>query len=125
MRLSELVGTSAAVAATSGRLEKIAKLATLLTRLAEDEVPIAIGFLTGKPRQGKLGVGWATVVAAREREPAAGATVELRDVDALFTQLTNLRGKNSASERARLVGDLFSRAPRDEQDFLGALLVGE
>jgi DNA ligase-1 len=125
MKLDELVRVSAGVASTSGRLDKISRLAAFLTRLAGDEVPIAIGFLIGWPRQGKLGVGWATVSAARESEAAPEATLELRDVDAVFDQLPSVRGKNSASERARLLGELFSRATLDEQQFLGNLMVGE
>src|SRR6185436_12479261 len=45
MKLEELVQVSAGVAGTSGRLEKISRLAGLLTRLSPDEVPIAVGFL--------------------------------------------------------------------------------
>ena len=125
MKLEELVQVSASVAATSGRLEKIARLAALLSRLAPDEIPIAVGFLIGWPQQGKLGVGWATVAAARERSPAAIATLELRDVDAVFDILPSVRGKNSSAERARMMGDLFARATIDEQEFLGKLIVGE
>ena len=125
MKLDELVQTSAAVAASPGRLEKISKLAALLSRVPPDDAPIVIGFLTGWPRQGKIGVGWATVSAAREREPATAPTLELGDVDAVFERLMSVRGKNSASERARLLGDLFSRATDAEQQFLAALIVGE
>ncbi|HYN81898.1 MAG TPA: hypothetical protein VES88_10385 [Gemmatimonadaceae bacterium] len=57
MKLQELVQVSAAVAGTSGRLDKIAKLAALFARVPPDEIPTAIGFLTGWPRQGRLGVG--------------------------------------------------------------------
>jgi DNA ligase 1 len=125
MKLEELVRASSAVAATSSRLEKISALATLLKRLSIDEIPIALGFLTGWPRQGKLGVGWAAVTAARGHEPSDMATLELRDVDAAFDQLTRIRGKASGIERSRALGDLFSRATIDEQRFLAALLVGE
>jgi DNA ligase-1 len=125
MRLEEIVSTSAAVAATSGRLKKIAALADLLKRLEPDEVPVAIGFLTGWPRQGKIGVGWSAVSNATGHAPASEATLELRDVDAAFTQLQSVRGKNSAAERARLIGELFARATADEQRFLGALAIGE
>jgi DNA ligase-1 len=125
MKLEELVRVSASVAATSGRLEKISRLAALLARLSPDEVPIAVGFLIGWPRQGKLGVGWATVSAARETSPAGSATLELHDVDEVFEVLPSVRGRNSSAERARLVGDLFSRATAEEQQFLGNLLVGE
>jgi len=119
------VQVSADVAGTSSRLNKIAKLAELFTRIPPDDMPIAIGFLTGWPRQGRIGVGWASVAAAREREPGPVATLDLRDVDKVFARLLSVRGKNSGAERARLLGDLFARATAQEQSFLGALLVGE
>ena len=125
MKLDELVQTSAAVAATASRLEKTANLAALLKRLAEDEIAIAIGFLIGFPRQGKLGVGWATVSAAREHEPAGTPSLELREVDEVFSRLQSTKGKSSTVEKSRLVRDLFMRATADEQRFLGALIVGE
>jgi DNA ligase 1 len=125
MKLQELVIVSAAVAATPGRLEKISKLAALLTRVSPDEVPIAIGFLTGWPRQGRIGVGWASVSSARNHEPAAEPSLEIRDVDSAFDQLLTVKGKNSGAERARLLGELFARATADEQQFLAALIIGE
>src|SRR5258707_9275134 len=115
MKLDELVQVSTAVGATPGRLEKVSKLAALLTRLDPDEVPIAIGFFTGWPHQGRLGVGWATVAAARDHAPAGEPTLDLRDVDIAIGELISVRGKNSASERARLIGDLFARATASEQ----------
>jgi DNA ligase-1 len=125
MKLQDLVQVSADVAGTSSRLNKIAKLAELFTRIPPDDMPIAIGFLTGWPRQGRIGVGWASVAAARAREPAPVPTLDLRDVDKVFARLLSVRGKNSGNERASLLGDLFARATLDEQNFLGALLVGE
>lgn len=125
MKLEELVFLSAGVAATSGRLDKISRLAGLLTRLSPDEIPIAVGFLIGWPRQGKLGVGWAAVSTARETPAALSATLELRDVDAVFDKLKSTSGRKSTSERSRLLGELFTRATADEQRFLSALLVGE
>jgi len=70
MKLEELVRVSSAVAATPGRLDKIAQLAALLSRTPRDEVPIAIGFLTGWPRQGKLasaGRPWPGRATAKPR----------------------------------------------------------
>ena len=125
MKLEELVHVSAAVAAASGRLDKISKLAALFKLLPPDDVPIAIGFLTGWPRQGRIGVGWATVAAARDRGAAGVSTLQLRDVDLVLDQLLSVRGKNSARERARLLGDVFSSATADEQAFLAALMIGE
>src|SRR5688572_26292720 len=125
MKLVELVQVSATVAGTSGRLEKISKLAALLAKLEGDELPIAIGFLTGWPRQGKLGAGWAAVSTASERQPADAPTLELRDVDHAFAELQAVRGKKSGAERQRLLTELFARATADEQRFLGALVIGE
>src|SRR2546423_3843204 len=138
MKLAELVDVSASVAATSGRLQKIAQLASLLSRLTPDEVPIAIGFLISWPRQGKIGIGWSTISSARENAATSllpnppspvphpsSPILELHDVDGAFSALTKVRGKNSAAERVRLLGDLFSRATAAEQNFLGGLLVGE
>ena len=61
MKLEEIVTLSEDVAGTPGRLDKIGKLADLFTRVPPEDLPIAIGFLIGWPRQGKVGVGWATV----------------------------------------------------------------
>ena len=125
MKLEELVQVSAAVAASPGRLDKISRLADLLSRVGPEDAPTAIGFLTGWPRQGKLGVGWATVASARETAPATNSSLELRDVDVVFDELLTVKGRNSGATRARLLGELFARATPDEQQFLGALLIGE
>ena len=125
MKLDTLVQTSRAVAASSGRLEKIASLAGLLKQLSGEEVAIAIGFLVGWPRQGKLGVGWATVAEARETPLATEASLELLDVDRAFTTLQSAKGKGSSAARTSALRDLFARATADEQSFLAALVIGE
>src|SRR5437762_2883769 len=125
MKLNDLVLTSKLVADTSGRLEKIALLAALLKRLAPNEVPIAIGFLTGWPRQGKLGVGWASIAEARPDAAATEPALQLTDVDRIFSELQSVRGKRSAAERQRLLSDLLSRSTTAEQSFLSALAIGE
>ncbi|HLA14366.1 MAG TPA: ATP-dependent DNA ligase, partial [Gemmatimonadaceae bacterium] len=56
---------------------------------------------------------------------ATSPSLELRDVDAVFDRLQSTTGRKSASDRARLLAELFSRATADEQRFLAALLVGE
>jgi DNA ligase-1 len=125
MKLEEIVTLSADVAKTSGRLDKIAKLADLFARVPPENLPIAIGFLIGWPRQGKVGVGWATVASAREQPAAAEPSLTLGDVDTALNQLVAARGKKSATERSRIVGELFSRATETEQHFLSSLLMGE
>src|SRR5688572_19665360 len=125
MKLAALVHTSNVVAAASGRLEKTSRLAAFLKELTAEEVPIAIGFFIGWPRQGRIGVGWATVADASAGEPAISPTLELLEVDRVFGALQRVKGKGSAAERLRLMRELFARATPDEQRFLSALMVGE
>ena len=125
MRLAELVETSRAVAETSGRLDKIARLASLLERLAADEVEIAVAFLSGSLRQGRIGVAGAAVDAARSVSPAAAPTLELKEVDASFARMAAISGPRSATARAEALRDLAGRATADEQGFIVRLLFGE
>lgn len=125
MLLIELVRTSTAVAETAGRLEKVSKLSALVARLQPDEIPIAIGFFIGWPRQGRLGAGWSAVSSASAVEAAKEPSLELSDVDRAFDELQAARGRNSAAERRRLLNDLFARATAEEQRFLIALVTGE
>ena len=125
MKLATLVATSAEVAASSRRLDKTAKLAALLKALSSNDVAIAVGFLIGWPRQGKIGVGWAMVAEAREVPPAPESTLELRDVDEVFSALQQATGRGSTGRRRELLGGLFARATAEEQKFLSALVIGE
>ena len=61
MLLADVVATSDAVAATRARGAKVRALADLLRALPPGEVEPAVGFLTGEPRQGRIGVGWAAL----------------------------------------------------------------
>jgi len=126
MRLVELVETSNAVASVSGRLEKIERLAALLTRLAPDEIAIAVAFLSGSSRQGRIGVGWSVISNAKSAAaPASDSTLELREVDEAFARIAGTSGAGSTRERARQLGEIFGRATLAEQDFLVRLLFGE
>ncbi len=125
MRLAELVGTSAGVAEVSGRLEKIRRLADLLTRLDEGEIEPAVAFLSGSTRQGRIGVGYAAIASASDVPPSESATLEIQDVDAAFASLVQVAGKGSAGERTRILRSLFAQSTAAEQDFLRRLLHGE
>jgi len=125
MRFAELVATSEEVARLTGRLDKIGRLASLLTRLEIDDVEITVAFLSGATRQGRIGIGHAAITAASEITAQAGPTLEIREVDAAFATLAEVGGKGSTAERARALRELFSRATRSEQDFLRRLLYGE
>ena len=125
MKLHELVTTSRQVAATSGRHAKIDLLAALLQRAAADEIETAIAALSGSLRQGRIGVGYAALRAARPERPADRPTLDLITVDAALEQVAQTRGLGSAAAKDRLLRELFARATEEEQDFLLRLLIGE
>ena len=124
MLLSALVSTSNQVAATSGRLTKINLLADLLKQAGPDEIALAIAYLSGTIRQARVGVGWATLQKAKT-QVGTSASLQLRDVDETLEKIATTSGKGSAGEKQRLLGELFSRATAEEQDFLFRLLTGE
>ena len=62
--LAEVVRASAAVAATSSRLAKIRLIAECLRALDPAEIEIALPWLSGDIRQGKLALGHSTLQAA-------------------------------------------------------------
>jgi DNA ligase-1 len=121
VQLSEIAATSAAVAAASGRLDKIALLASALRDAGPAEVPIAVAYLSGD--QPQIGVGWATLRDAPS--PADTPTLTLAATEDAFTAIGSLTGKGSAASRRRLVGDLLAAATAGEQRFLFGLLSGE
>lgn len=125
MKLVDLVDTSRRVTDTSSRLGKSRALADLLLRLPFDEVEIAVGFLAGSTRQGRIGIGWSLIRESRPDTTAESASLELRDVDAAFADIAAISGPGSTRERVRALRALLARATRDEQDFLTRLLFGE
>src|SRR5207249_9836060 len=89
------------------------------------EIEPAIAFLSGAPRQGRIGVGYATLEAARAERAAEAPTLEVVQVDAALERLAHTTGKGSAQTKDRLLRELFARATQDEQEFLFRLLIGE
>ena len=124
MLLQEIVRTSRLVADTSSRLAKVELLAALLRQAKPEEIEIVIAYLSGGVRQAKLGVGWASLQAARTA--AAGTpSLAILDVDAALERLASTGGKGSAASRSALLRSLFARATAEEQDILVRLLTGE
>jgi DNA ligase-1 len=123
--LHDLVEASAAVAEASSRLVKIGRLATLLQGVTPAEVEIAIAFLSGEPRQGRIGIGAAAIRDARPVTAASSPVLHLIEVDAAFERIAATSGHGSSVERVRLLRELLARATADEQDFLIRLLFGE
>jgi DNA ligase-1 len=124
MLFATLVATADAVGATSKRTAKVAALVDLLRRLETSEVEAAVGFLVGRPRQGRVGVGWSAVRGV----PAASATepsLTIADVDEAISRVEGITGAGSVAQRQAALGALFSAATEPEGQFLARLLLGE
>jgi DNA ligase-1 len=131
MRLADLVETSIRVAATRSRTAKVAALAEMLRRLAPDEIEIAVSFVAGGLRQGRIGLGPAVVRAVRAAAPVSGVrpdgagALTLGEVDRAFSEIAAASGAGSTAERGRRLGALFAAASAEEQELLARLILGE
>ena len=130
MEYSAVVDVSRRVAATSKRSEKTALLADLLGTATPHEVPILVGLLVGEPRQGRIGVGWATLRDVRaighaQGKATRGAPVTITEVDDLFTTLAATVGAGSQRDRERLLAAMMARLTDNERIHLGQLIGGE
>lgn len=122
-RLADLVTTSTTVGATSSRRDKVTTLAELLRSLAPDEVVPTVSYLTGAPRQGRIGMGWAR--ASTLTGTAVSPSVTVSDLDAAFDALEACTGPGSEARRAELLTGLGARLTADEAAFVRRLLTGE
>src|SRR3954454_10835746 len=59
--LTEIAETSRAVATTAARLAKRELRAACLRRTGQDEVAVAVAYLSGELPQRQIGVGWAAL----------------------------------------------------------------
>src|SRR5690349_18396742 len=143
MLVAELVATSDAVAQTASRNAKVELLAEFLKRLEPIEVPIAVAWLSGHLRQGRIGLGWSAIHAAArstpepetpqtlslfgdsEPESTAGSALTLPVADAEFQRLAAISGSGAARERGRRLRALLQRASESEKQFLSHLILGE
>jgi DNA ligase-1 len=123
--LAELVDTSQRVGEHGGRRVKIAAIADLLRRLAPAEIEIGVSYLAGVTRQGRSGIGYALIRDARTAANVQHPALTLSQVDAMLTDIAEVSGPGSVTERARLLSELFARATVREQGFLERLLIGE
>src|SRR5437667_12257542 len=65
MRFTEVVAASNRVGQTGSRLAKRDAIAACLRAAAPEEIEVAVAFLSGEVRQGKLGIGYATLSGSR------------------------------------------------------------
>jgi DNA ligase-1 len=83
-----------------------------------------VAFLSGEARQGRVGVGWATV-GSIDVPAAAAPSITVLELDDVVTRLAATTGPGSVAARAALLDDLFRRSTAAEADFLRRLLLGE
>ena len=124
MLLADLVACADEVAATSSRTAKIEALAELLLGAGGHEAGVVAGLIAGDPRQGRIGVGWATVAALRTA-PAAQPSLSVADLDGVLDAVARASGEGSTQRRLDLLGGFLARATDAEADFVRRLLVGE
>ncbi|PYT16671.1 MAG: ATP-dependent DNA ligase [Acidobacteria bacterium] len=124
MLLATVVETSRQVAETTKRLQKVDLLARLLKQLHEDEIDVVVAFLSGRIRQGRIGVGYG---ALRDAGSSVAETPALTvaEVDRILQSLAAVQGRGSEQRRFELLHDMLTRATSPEQQFLTGLLLGE
>lgn len=123
-RFAAVVDALERVAATTKRNEKKATLAELLGSVDVAEVEIVVGFLVGEVRQGRIGVGWASL-RELDVEPAPEPSLSVAEVDAAIGALAATTGPGSQSGRHDQLRTVFGRATPPEADFLERLFVGD
>ena len=121
--LAEVVAVSRALTDTSSRSQKVAILAELLERLNPTEIPAAVGFLTGTPTQGRVGIGYATVYGIA-RAPQVEPSLTIDEVDRTVAEVQATTGPGSVVKRKQLLAELLGRATDEEADFVRRLFTG-
>ena len=121
--LAEVVAVSRALTDTSSRSQKVAILADLLERLTPTEIPAAVGFLTGTPTQGRVGIGYATVYGIAHA-PQAEPSLTIHEVDGTVAEVQATTGPGSVVKRKQLLSELLGRATEEEADFVRRLFTG-
>jgi DNA ligase 1 len=122
--LAEAVTASRAVTDTSSRSRKVAILAEFLRSLDPSEVAVAVGFLAGVPRQGRVGVGYSTIYGI-ERPPSQEASLTIDELSGAITAVQATKGAGSAARRREILGDLLARATEEEAAFIRRLFTGD
>jgi DNA ligase-1 len=124
MLLSAVVDTSRSIAQTSKRLEKIDLMARLLKQLGPEEIEIVVPFLSGRTRQGKIGIGHRTLSSANA--PAAKEpSIAIVELDRAFDAITEVQGAGSERRRFEILHGIMARGTEPEQRFVWGLLTGE
>ncbi len=131
MTFAEFSALCRTLASTRSRLTKTALTAGFLRRLAPDEIPSAVAFLTGRPFPAPdprvLEVSWATVSGILESlgptPQASGLT--LLDVAHDFAAVAEASGPGSRRAKIERLTGLLGRATDEERRVMQHVLLGE
>ena len=99
-------------------------MARLLKQLAPEEIEIVVPFLSGRTRQGKIGIGHRTLSGANA-PPADSPTISILDLDRAFEAIAGVEGPGSERRRLEILHDIMARGTEPEQRFIWGLLTGE
>ena len=119
-----LATTSSDLAATSKRNDKTARLAELFSSVEPSEIDVVVGLMLGQQRQGRIGIGWATV-AGLDSAPADHPSLTVRDIDDMLTLIASITGQGSVARRAEALTLVLKRATEAEMRFIEQVLVGD
>ena len=122
--LAELAETSRAGRGHRGPLDEDRAARRPARRLEPDEVVPAVALLAGEARQGRIGVGWATVArSTSRRRPRRSSPCSTSTPRSTTSWRSPARGRSGA-RRARLTA-LFARATDAEAELIRRLLLGD
>jgi DNA ligase-1 len=122
--VADIVAASEQVAGITARSRKVAILADLLKRLDIEEVAVAVGFLSGVPRQGRVGIGYSTIYGVQP-PPASEPSLTVSEMDRAIDEIQLAVGSGSSGRRKQILRELLGRATEQEADFIRRLVTGE
>src|SRR5690606_18678650 len=106
------------VAGTSLRTAKVRELAQALRALEPSEIEIAVLWLSGETRQGKIGLQYSALRAAGDGPAAERSTLTLAELDSRLSELAQIRGTGSTQRRVERLRELMGLATSVERDFI-------
>ena len=124
MLLANIVETSHRISETSKRLEKIERIAELLSQLQPEEIEIGVSFLSGQTLQERVGIGYAAVYGYAG-PVAESPSLSIVDVSRTLDSIAAVQGPGSERQKHQLLHSMLAQATPEEQSFLKRLLVGE
>lgn len=127
MLLSDVVNAATTAGSTRSRIQKVRILSGLLHMCEATELPVVVGLLTAEPRQGRIGVGWASLQGRTAALPefGPGETLSVLDFDAVVDALAVDVGGGSVGRRAELLDDFRRRTSETEWNFITHVLLGD